>query len=88
MDHLTHDEALKLLTPTVRKTLSKFDKKDAYTPECLQEQGIPAPLVHVLVVRDNARAEAARVSLSGRKRVETQTYVWGPDIQNFIYGLK
>ena len=79
-------DARPYLTADVRKTLKRFTTKHAYTVDALNEQGVPMPLIRLMLADRYTPVERARVSLRTRKRVETTHYVWGPDIANFLKG--
>ena len=84
---LTSTEARALLTPAAVRTLRTVaGRKDAFTPDALVEAGVPGTLVRVLLVRDDAPPMRARVGLRRRTRVETHTYVWGPDVAGLLKG--
>lgn len=80
-------DARELLTPRVKTILAHVaGRRDAYTPDALRAEGVPAPLIDVMVVRDGAPLERARVGLTSRRRVVTNRYVWGPDVASMLRG--
>lgn len=84
---MRHSEVQPLLTPAVRNVLAFIARhREAYTPDALIAEGIPPVLVNLMLVRESAPLERAKVGLTTRRRTVTQRYVWGPDIAGFLRG--
>lgn len=82
-------EAQRLITPKVRQVLESVGKqKDAFTMDALVNEGVPAPLVRVMLASRGPATEKARQHVTERrKRMVTSEYVWGPDVGNFLVGI-
>ena len=58
-------------------------RNDAYTPDALEEAGVPGDVVRTLLADGpNAVPEKPLLSLTSRRRGELTTrYIWGPDAE-------